>query len=166
VGAIVAIAVGRALALLLPFRLRPYENPAIHFVIPYGQRVDLLRGWSSFPSDHAMLFFELAIGMLYVSRAAGLLLLAHAVLVVSLPRLYLGLHYPTDILAGAFIGAATAVAMNSTRLRESVPRPLLKFHERSPALFYGTMFIVTAQIAAMFWDLRSLAQTLMRILKH
>jgi len=166
VGGIVAIAVGRTLSLLLPFRLRPFENPAVNFIVPYGPRPALLRGWSSFPSDHAMLFFELAIGMLYVSRGAGLLLLAHAVLVVSLPRIYLGLHYPTDVLGGAAIGAVTAVAMNSTRLTEWVARPLLRLHEKHRALFYGTMIVVTSQIVSMFWDLRALTQIVMKVLKR
>jgi undecaprenyl-diphosphatase len=166
VGAIVAIIVGRSLSLLLPFRMRPFENSAFDFIIPYGPQPGLLRGWSSFPSDHAMLFFELAIGMLYVSRAAGLLLLAHAVLVVSLPRIYLGLHYPTDILGGALIGALTALAMNRTRLREWAARPLLRFHETRRALFYGAMFIVASQIASMFWDLRALTQILMKAVRH
>jgi hypothetical protein len=61
----------------------------------------LLSGWSSFPSDHACLFFALATGLCLISPVIGGLALLHASLIVSLPRIYLGLHYPTDVLAGA-----------------------------------------------------------------
>jgi membrane-associated phospholipid phosphatase len=37
--------------------------------------------------------------------------LAHAALVVCLPRVYLGFHFPSDVLAGAAIGVAVAALL-------------------------------------------------------
>ena len=58
----------------------------------------------SFPSAHALSSFAVATAMVRVDpAAAGALLVA---LAISLCRPYLGMHYPSDVLAGAFIGVA------------------------------------------------------------
>jgi membrane-associated phospholipid phosphatase len=65
----------------------------------------------SFPSSHATSTTAAAI---LIGRAAGLPLAAlPAVLVPPMlaSRLVLGVHYPTDVLAGAAIGAASAAAV-------------------------------------------------------
>src|SRR5262249_27581032 len=52
-----ALLTARTLATFLPFRERPIRNPALHFHVPMGTFEMTLQGWSSFPSDHAVLFF-------------------------------------------------------------------------------------------------------------
>ena len=62
----------------------------------------------SFPSDHAAVAFAIAFAVLACSRLAGILLLAFATL-IALSRVALGLHYPTDVLAGMCVGWAAAL---------------------------------------------------------
>jgi undecaprenyl-diphosphatase len=64
----------------------------------------------SFPSDHAAAAFAIAFGVLAFSRRGGLGFLAAATL-IGLSRIALGMHYPTDVVAGALVGwgAATLV---------------------------------------------------------
>ncbi len=58
----------------------------------------------SFPSAHAFSSFAVATAMVRVDPAtAGALLVA---LALSLGRPYLGMHYPSDVLAGALLGVA------------------------------------------------------------
>ena len=58
----------------------------------------------SFPSAHAVSSFAVAVAMFRVDPAtAAALVVATA---ISLGRPYLGMHYPSDVLAGAFIGVA------------------------------------------------------------
>jgi len=58
----------------------------------------------SFPSAHAVSSFAVATAMVRVDPAtAGAFAVAIA---LSLGRPYLGMHYPSDVLAGAFIGVA------------------------------------------------------------
>ena len=56
----------------------------------------------SFPSAHALSSFAVATAMVRVDPAtAGALVVA---LAISLCRPYLGMHYPSDVLAGALLG--------------------------------------------------------------
>jgi membrane-associated phospholipid phosphatase len=56
----------------------------------------------SFPSAHAFSSFAVATAMVRVDPAMfGALLVA---LAISLGRPYLGMHYPSDVAAGAFLG--------------------------------------------------------------
>lgn len=58
----------------------------------------------SFPSAHATSSFAVATAMTRVDAAAALTLVL--ALALSLGRPYLGMHYPSDVLAGAALGIA------------------------------------------------------------
>src|SRR5215218_5836963 len=58
----------------------------------------------SFPSDHATAAFAIAVAILLRHRRAGWLALALAT-VLSIARVAVGTHYPTEVAAGALIGA-------------------------------------------------------------
>ncbi len=146
----VAVAVGRLVAAFLPFRPRPLHEPALHFVMPYGANPYELKLWSSFPSQHTLFFSSVGVGMLYVSRRIGVLILAYVAVFVALPRVYLGLHYPSDILAGGLLGAAVAWALNQPALRALYAPKLLEWQGRHPSAFYSLFFIASLQVSSMF----------------
>src|SRR4051794_40016687 len=64
-----------------------------------------LEHWSSFPSDNASYLFAIATGLWLISRWWGVLFALFAAF-AALARVYLGIHYPGDILVGALIGVA------------------------------------------------------------
>ena len=65
---------------------------------------------TSFPSDHATASFGMATGVLLYRARVGLAALAVAV-IISFSRVYVGVHYPADVVAGAAIGALSAFAL-------------------------------------------------------
>ncbi len=166
VGALSAVAVARLLQLTLPYRPRPIHTAGLQFTLPYSMPADFLEGWSSFPSDHASLFFALATGLWLVSPVIGLLGFLHAALLVSFPRVYVGLHFPTDILSGALLGVTAVVVIWKSR---GLVRPLLDdiltWSHSSPHLFYPALFILTSELAHLFKDSRWLAENLWHLVK-
>lgn len=58
---------------------------------------------SSFPSDHVAGSFAFAVGMNRAGRGFGLLFYSLAV-IVALARVFVGVHWPSDVLGGAVIG--------------------------------------------------------------
>ncbi len=64
----------------------------------------------SFPSDHAVIAGALAMGLLLFDLRIGLLATLFA-LFLAFARVYVGVHYPGDVVAGLLIGAAIAVIM-------------------------------------------------------
>lgn len=65
----------------------------------------------SFPSGHAVWFFALATTVWYARRGWGWWFFALAV-VIGWARIYAGVHWPSDIVGGAVIGIATAMAVH------------------------------------------------------
>jgi len=62
----------------------------------------------SFPSDHAAAAFAIAFAVFAFSRRGGAIFLAAATL-ISLSRIALGMHYPSDVLAGMLVGLGSAM---------------------------------------------------------
>jgi undecaprenyl-diphosphatase len=78
-------------------RSRPFEaHPQIHPLYAVHS--------SSFPAGHAATAFAGAVVLAFVVPRAAPLLLSIAAL-IGFSRIYVGVHYPTDVLAGAVIGA-------------------------------------------------------------
>jgi undecaprenyl-diphosphatase len=123
--------------------------------VAFGNRYQELEGWSAFPSDHAMLFSALATGLLLVSRRVGVAAHAYWLVVIGLPRVYLGLHYPTDIIAGSVLGALICWAVNVPRVRTLLMSLPLRWQRDHPAAFYVCFFFLCMQVAVMFVDLRT-----------
>lgn len=146
----IAIILGRFLAYILPFRLRPLQNLLLHFKVPYGISPDTLNSWSSFPSDHAVLFFALATGIFIISRKIGILTAIYILLVICFPRLYCGLHYMTDIIAGAVIGIGIGWFVLSAKINKYIAMPAMYWLNRSPGSFYACFFLLTFLLADMF----------------
>jgi len=163
IGCFIAMVLARILALLLPFRLRPIHEEGLDFTLPYSMEITVLEGWSSFPSDHAVLFYALATGMFYISKKVGIFSLVYITLFVGLPRIYLGLHYPTDIIGGAIIGLIVVLLCNSNYFIEKISRPTYNYSNTKPEIFYPIFFIITFQIADMFNSSRAIIGLLKRL---
>jgi membrane-associated phospholipid phosphatase len=158
IACLVGLALARVLAESLPFRERPFALPEFNGAFTISREHAGLDEWSSFPSDHATLFVALAVGVWCAHARTGALLFAYVMVVVLLPRIYLGMHYPTDILGGGIIGGTIVWVANLTPVRQRLTHPFLEWHRLSPGTFYACAFLLTSQIAVLFDPVRKAAQ--------
>lgn len=84
-------------------RIRPYD-----YVEHYGTTIQLLieaQHDFSFPSGHTIASFEGATVLLLYNKKAGIAAMVLACL-IAFSRLYLYVHYPTDVIASVILGVA------------------------------------------------------------
>ena len=110
--ALLALGIGQLIGMALP-RPRPYLAHNANLLI--ARTAD-----TSFPSDHATLGFAVAVLIWRYNRRVGTVLLFFALL-LAFARVFVGAHYPSDVLGGAAVGTLTSLAIaklnESSRLR-------------------------------------------------
>ncbi len=99
--ALIAVAVNQPLTHLVN-EARPYTTHP-HALLLASRSNDL-----SFPSDHAVMAGAVAAGLWLVSRRLALVATAAAA-VMAFARVYVGAHYPWDVIGGLTVGASVAV---------------------------------------------------------
>lgn len=146
----------------LPFRARPLTYREL-FAPPVGMSSSdaaYFHRDSSFPSDHATLFYALATMIFFVSPSVGVFTFIYVSVFIALPRVYLLLHFPTDILAGVVLGVGvTASSLIIIEKTESLRRLFDAAIARAlgwPGLFYAAMFIWSFSICELFESARML----------
>lgn len=115
---------------LLWYHPRPFEIGLGHQLIAHATD-------ASFPSDHGTLIFALAISLLAAKQkawGAGFLALAFG---VAWARIYLGVHFPLDM-----VGAAAVAALGATITRAG--RPLLHggFYHALTAIYERLLWVL------------------------
>jgi undecaprenyl-diphosphatase len=109
----VALIAGQVISRLVD-RPRPFaaHPSAVHLFAAHAAD-------AGFPSDHATGAFAIAAAVLAYDRRAGWGLLGLAALLAA-GRVAIGVHYPTDVLAGAGLGALAALVVTRGPLRPRV----------------------------------------------
>ena len=164
-GGIIAIAFARALQVLLPFRDRPIHDNTLQLTLPHGMDRTTLDGWSSFPSDHAVLFFALATAVWRLNRGVGIAALLWTSVMICLPRMYLGYHFFTDILVGAVLGMLTMQATFALLRPRLLAEPLLRWEAAHSTSFYCIAFLASLELAVLFQDVRHLVSDSIQMMR-
>lgn len=79
------------------FRERPFVSNNVNLFFDYSQKE------SSFPSAHAGFYFALSTVIYLFNKKLGIIFYI-ASIAVSLNRVFVGIHWPSDILVGAILG--------------------------------------------------------------
>ena len=147
------VAIGLALlARHLVAWLPPRQTPELFRLYPgYFEQ-----NWSpnSFPSDSSTLYASIAAGLSSVNRGVGVALWAAVVFLVALPRMYVGGHYVSDVLAGIALGIAgffiARIALEPTFIRRL--EPVFNQSGALAALGNVVVFFLILQVSIEFRD--------------
>ncbi len=116
-----------------------------------------------FPSMSTALYLAVAAGIYGESRVVGSILALLVPLIISLPRMYVGGHYPSDIVVGAVLGlAGPLIALHFFQPRLA---PLLQksFNVRwRRVLLQIVVFVWILEVAVEFSDVNWLAHQVRR----
>ncbi len=104
---LVALSVILARGILVELIRFIYYRPRPPLVLPINALIAVDNS-ASFPSGHAAAFFALGAAVFYLNKKWGIVLLASAA-IMGLARVFVGVHWPLDILGGAVVGMLSAV---------------------------------------------------------
>ncbi|MFB7781744.1 phosphatase PAP2 family protein [Streptomyces vinaceus] len=127
---ITLLAFGADLLLKLVFR---EDRPCQSLHVAVLEACPAPGDWS-FPSNHAAIGAAAAVALLFVSRRLGALAVVAALLMAA-SRVWVGAHYPHDVVAGLVVGAlVAAVCGRAVRRRQDVLADRLGRGRLSPLL--------------------------------
>ncbi|MFJ7904867.1 phosphatase PAP2 family protein [Streptomyces sp. NPDC096198] len=130
VAALVWAPLAAGIAVLVNVPIRGFVERPRPFVDHQG--LDVLVGGKtdfSFVSDHATLTMAAAVGLFVAHRRFGLVGLGLALL-EGFCRVFMGVHYPTDVIGGFALGTAVALLLSPPAM--ALLTPLMKAVEGSP----------------------------------
>jgi undecaprenyl-diphosphatase len=163
-----AVCVATVLSVWLQFHLevhaRPLMDQALHLKVVNPAWTT---GWdrtNSFPSDTATLFFGLATVILLENRLAGVLCFLWIIVIIAIPRVVFGWHYPSDIIGSAILGPGCVLLFNQIPyLRMGIERVLTRF-ESHMYFVHALLFVFLAEASNLFESLQELGKYLVKVL--
>jgi len=164
VAVLLSLVVNRAISVAMPYRVRPMETPNIgyhHPLFEEGFNLADFELWSSFPSDQATYFFAFATGFCFFSVRLGLAMFAYSAVII-MSRVYLGTHFPSDVLVGALLGVAVQLVLNRDYARAAMT-PVLALQKSKPALFIALLFFVLLEMGTGFMNVRDIGRSVLHL---
>ena len=158
------------LVVLATLPMRPWISWPSPMHVPFFQ--DLYPGHlgtagtpNSFPSDSTLVYLTVAIGFAPLSRKVCASLIVFTLLAVSLPRIYLGGHYPIDVLASIVLSVTAAILVRLWSVRPGMSR-FLEWAATRGSLTELVLFLWLFELGEGFRSGTDLLHTFLRSVHH
>lgn len=118
----------------------------------------------SFPSDHAVMWFVMATGLLWLNRFVGITALMFGV-IMSITRIGTGFHWASDIICGAALGILVTISafwlLSKVKILEHLVNRLVGVFDSYPVIAYVLGFLIVMDFSRKFSGLFGLLATLL-----
>lgn len=94
------------------FRTRPFVQ------LVFEPLISQSAAEASLPSGHAAFYFALAFALYYLGQKKWSYIFTAVSLIMGIARVFVGVHWPSDILLGIIIAFASAFAVNKLLLKD------------------------------------------------
>ncbi len=164
-GSLVAVAIALLISALM-WWLPPNRMPGLAQLYP--NYLDANPNDNSFPSLSVALYASIAAGIASFRKGLGLFLWPAVALFVALPRMYVGGHYLTDIIAGlgaALLGFALAsfAAKNSPNVWRRMPERTSSTKLITNVVVFGWILQVAVEFRDAAWLVRGCKLVISRL---
>ncbi|WP_412772945.1 phosphatase PAP2 family protein [Nitrobacter sp.] len=163
---LLAVCLATMLSVWSQFHTAVHIRPIIDLAIPLDTVIPRTP-WdrtNSFPSDTATLFFALAAVVFVEKRSAGLFCFVWVAAIVAIPRIIVGLHYPSDVIGAFVLGLASVFIFTGFSYPKGLFRRLLAWFEGRMYIVHALLFIFLAEAFDLFPSLQALGKLLARLL--
>ena len=163
---LLAVCLATMLSVWLQFHTAVHTRPILDLAIPLDTVIPRTP-WdrtNSFPSDTATLFFGLAAVIFVENRLVGLFCYAWVAAIVAIPRIIVGLHFPSDIIGSFVLGSAIVFIFAKSPYPKGLFERALKWFEGRMYIVHGLLFVFLAEAFDLFPSLQGLGKVLVRLL--
>jgi membrane-associated phospholipid phosphatase len=165
---LLAACVATVLSVWIQFHLTTHARPLLDQALPLNIADPR---WSSdwdrrnsFPSDTATLFFALAAVIFVENRLVGLFCFLWSVVIITIPRVIFGWHYPTDLAGALVLGPACVFLFNTIPYLRALFARMLILFEGHLYVVHALLFILLSDASTGFLSLQKLGKDLVHLL--
>lgn len=150
------------------WHLRPLLNPGLHLKVDPEEALSWIgyHGNNSFPSDTATLYWGLAAVVFLERRGWGLLAFLWTIFIIGIPRVYTGIHYPSDIVAGAMLGSLTLFVGTYLPPVKTGAKKIVQVLSPWPGMLDTSFAVVMADMFNLFEGTRHILKGMVTVLKY
>lgn len=163
---LLAVCLATMLSVWSQFHTAVHIRPILDLAIPLDTVIPRTP-WdrtNSFPSDTATLFFSLAAVVFVEKRSVGLLCFAWVAAIVAIPRVIVGLHYPSDIIGALVLGPAIVFLFTALPYPRGLFERVLTWFEGRLYIVHALLFVFLAEAFDLFPSVQALGKMLARLL--
>ena len=136
-----------------------------------------VEGWSNYkntwdqrlyslPSDTATAYFAIGAIVYLQRKILGLFCFFWILLTVGLGRVVLGLHYPSDIVAGFFLGFGLVYLLTNLKVAQAFLMRLMQRYDASNCIYMTFICLFSAEAYSLFPGLEAIYLSLIKLLTN